>query len=84
MTQVDRLTCAEVFRRLDDYLDRELSPREMQLVKAHLEICAACASEYAFEAEVLNQVRAKVQRIDLPSGLLAKVSRALAAAADEP
>lgn len=84
MTQVDRLTCAEVFRRLDDYLDRELSPREMQLVKAHLEICAACASEYAFEAEVLNQVRAKVQRIDLPSDLLAKVSRALAAAADEP
>jgi anti-sigma factor (TIGR02949 family) len=83
MTQVDRLTCAEVFRRLDDYLDRELSPHEMQLVKAHLEICAACASEYAFEAEVLNQVRVKVQRIDLPSGLLAKVSRALAAA-DEP
>lgn len=84
MTQVDRLTCAEVFRRLDDYLDRELSPREMQLVKAHLEICEACASEYVFEAEVLNQVRAKVQRIDLPSGLRAKVMRALSEAADEP
>ena len=38
----DRFTCEEIFARLDDYLDRELSADEMRMVKEHLETCAAC------------------------------------------
>jgi anti-sigma factor (TIGR02949 family) len=77
MANIDRYTCEETFRRLDDYLDRELTPHELQLVREHLEVCAVCAAEYAFEASVLKQVRVKLQRVAAPADLLAKIRRAL-------
>lgn len=77
MANIDRYTCEEAFRRLDDYLDRELTPHELQLVREHLEVCAVCAAEYAFEASVLKQVRVKLQRVAAPADLLAKIRRAL-------
>jgi anti-sigma factor (TIGR02949 family) len=83
MAQIDRYTCEETIRRLDDYLDRELTPHEMQLVQEHLELCALCASEYAFEASALERVRDKLQRLPAPAELLARVSRALEGARGE-
>src|SRR5919108_6422745 len=74
MAQIDRYTCEETIRRLDDYLDRELTPHEVQLVQEHLEVCALCASEYAFEARALERLRDKLQRIPAPADLLARVS----------
>lgn len=64
-----RLSCEEVFSRLDDFLDRELTAEEMRLVEEHLETCAACASEHRFERQVVDSVRAKLQRIELPDTL---------------
>src|SRR5207247_4491091 len=75
MTALDRYTCEEVFRRLNDYLDRELSPAEMAMVKEHLDTCGQCASEHAFEASVLQELKSKLRRIDLPQSLLDKVGR---------
>jgi hypothetical protein len=80
MLPIDRYTCEEAFRRLDDYLDRRLAPHEMQLVRQHLEICAVCAAEYKFDAGILAQVREKLQCLAAPPHLLAKISRALAEA----
>ena len=51
---LNRTTCEEAFRRLDDFLDRRLARAEMHLIEEHLEICAACAREFTFEASVLN------------------------------
>jgi hypothetical protein len=45
MTPLSRYTCEEAFRRLDDYLDRELSSDETELVREHLEVCAGGARE---------------------------------------
>ncbi len=67
-------SCAETFRRLDDYLDRELSPAELTAVEAHLEICAICAAEFELEREVLEDIRAKLRRIRLPDGLRERIS----------
>jgi len=78
MSPIDRYTCEETFRRLDDYLDRVLTPHEMQLVRDHLEVCAVCAAEYKFEAGLLTRLRHKLQRIPAPPDLMAKISRALA------
>lgn len=78
MTPLSRYTCEEAFRRLDDFLDRELSPDETTLVQQHLEICEGCAREFNFEASVLDGVRAKLRQVDVPSTLLARV-QALAA-----
>jgi anti-sigma factor (TIGR02949 family) len=71
------LTCEEVFRRLDDYLDRELDPGEVPQVEQHLAECDMCAREYRFEASVLAGIRRKVQRIQLPPDLMGRLSRRL-------
>ncbi len=70
----DRFTCEEVFARLDDYLDRELTADEMRLVREHLATCAACASEYRFEAGVLEGVKEKLHRLAVPADLMARIS----------
>lgn len=78
-----RLTCEEVFVRLDDFLDRELSAEELRLVQEHIETCAACASEHRFERQVIDSVRDKLQRIELPAALRASIVARLASAAKE-
>lgn len=78
MTHLTRYTCEETFRRLDDYLDRELSAEETLLVREHLEICVGCAREFTFEASVLRAVRAKLRQIDLPPSLPGRILSALA------
>ncbi|HEV8357983.1 MAG TPA: zf-HC2 domain-containing protein [Gemmatimonadales bacterium] len=77
MADLDRFTCEEVFRRLDDYLDRELSTEEMRLVREHIATCAACAAEHRFEQRVLEDVKDKLRRIAMPAGLLDKVHAAI-------
>ena len=78
MSAHDRLSCEELVRRLDSYLDRELAPEEVPLVREHLEGCAKCAAEYAFETSLLRELKTKVQRLQAPSGLLEKISRRIA------
>lgn len=75
----DRFTCEEVFSRLDDYLDRELTAEEMRLVREHMETCAACASEHRFEAGILEGVRGKLRRLAVPEDLMARISARIAA-----
>jgi len=83
MTPVNRLTCEEIFRRLDDYLDRELSADEMRLVKEHLDTCAQCAREHAFDRRMLDDVREKVQRIEAPGDLRSRIAAAIERAAKD-
>ena len=73
MTPLNRYTCEEAFRRLDDYLDRELSTEETVLVNEHLEICAGCAREFTFESSLLRGVRDKLRQIELPPSLQARI-----------
>ncbi|HWZ58136.1 MAG TPA: sigma-70 family RNA polymerase sigma factor [Gemmatimonadaceae bacterium] len=74
---LDRAGCEVAFMRLDDYLDRELAKSEMALVQAHLEVCALCTSEFAFEASLINGVRAKLRRIDVPQSFRSQLARRL-------
>jgi anti-sigma factor (TIGR02949 family) len=71
------LTCEEVFRRLDDYLDRELDPGEVPQIEQHLAECDICAREHRFEASVLAGNRKKVRRIQLPPDFLSRLSHRL-------
>jgi RNA polymerase sigma-70 factor (ECF subfamily) len=74
---LDRAACEVAFTRLDNYLDRELSTIEMDLVRAHLEVCALCTSEFAFEANLIDSVRDKLRRIDVPPSVRTQLSRRL-------
>jgi anti-sigma factor (TIGR02949 family) len=73
MTPLSRYTCEEAFRRLDDYLDRELSSDETELVREHLEVCAGCAREFNFESSILKGVREKLRQIDVPASLQLRI-----------
>lgn len=77
MTEPHRFTCDDVFRRLDDYLDRELSQEEMQLVADHLDTCVQCAQEHRFESRVLDSIKAKLRRLDAPDLLIKRVGKIL-------
>jgi anti-sigma factor (TIGR02949 family) len=77
---LNRTTCEEAFRRLDDYLDRRLGQTEMRLIQEHLEICAACAHEFTFEASVLIGVRQKLRQLNVPPDLLARIAAQVRAA----
>ena len=64
---------------MDEYLDRELAPHEVERVRAHLETCVACASEYRFEDTLLHDVRSKLRRVAVPADLRTRIERELAA-----
>jgi anti-sigma factor (TIGR02949 family) len=70
---LNRHTCEEAFRRLDDFLDRRLSPEETRLVEQHLEICDACTREFTFEVNVIKGVRRKLRHLEAPPDLLSRV-----------
>lgn len=78
MPPLDRYTCEAVFRRMNDYLDRELAPAEVEQVRSHLETCLACAGEYRFEELLLNDVRSKLRRVAIPRDFLARIEQRLA------
>ena len=84
MSAPDRLTCEEMFRRLEDYVDRELSADEVNRVEDHLKNCTTCLAEYTFENNVVQSVRDKLQHIDVPSDLFRSVKKYLRGASDEP
>jgi len=67
------LTCMEAFNRLDDYLDRNLSDPEIALVARHLDECLVCASEYRFEATMLEGLKTRLRRIEVPPHLLSSI-----------
>ena len=71
------ITCKEALRRLDDYIDRELTLDEMERVQRHLALCRTCARKFAFEARVLSDVREKLQRIEAPEDLVESLLRSL-------
>jgi anti-sigma factor (TIGR02949 family) len=73
MSHPSGLSCLEVFNRLDDYLDRNLSDEEIALVARHLDDCVVCASEYRFEATVLEGLKARLRRIEMPPHLFASI-----------
>jgi len=73
MSHLNRSNCEEAFRRLDDFLDRRLTPEEMRIIEEHLQICAWCTREFAFEASVLSGVRRKLRHLEAPADLVSKV-----------
>lgn len=71
------ISCREAVARLDDYLDRALSPREQTLLARHFKICSHCAQIFQFEADLLNEMQEKLQRVEMPPHLKEKIFAAL-------
>jgi len=69
--------CEETFKRMQDYLDRELSPDEVRMVREHLEGCGICAEEYIFESSILRRVRRCLADLEVPGDLFERVQSSL-------
>jgi len=69
--------CETAFKRLDDYLDGELGSEEISLIRAHLGDCEVCAREFAFEGSLLEEIRQKINSVEVPSDLRSRVSALL-------
>jgi anti-sigma factor (TIGR02949 family) len=82
LSDIDYRSCAHVFARLDDWVDRELSADDLEQVEKHLEICAMCASEFRIEGSLLRTIRDKVRRIALPQGLEGRIWQRVSGAAE--
>lgn len=61
--------CAEAERRLLRYLDRELTLREEQEVRMHLDLCENCRTRYRFEERLKRLVRQRGAEPAAPAGL---------------
>lgn len=84
---LDIYGCHEALSRLDDFIDRELTPDEGRKVRQHLKICHACARKFAFEEELVAGLRDKMQHVALPrdfDSLQARISASLKQEADAP
>lgn len=73
MSTLDRTNCEEAFRRLNDFLDRRLTPEEMRIIEEHLEVCAWCTREFNFEASVLYGVKRKLRQLEAPPDLVTRI-----------
>jgi len=72
------VSCSEMVRRLDDYVDRALAPAELETVEAHLHECVACASKFRFEVSLIDGLRERLHRIAAPEDLLGRIHEKLA------
>lgn len=70
---MDRYSCVEVLRRLDDYVDRALTGAEIRRVEEHLAECLACASAARFERSLLDGIRVRLRRIAVPDQLRSSI-----------
>jgi anti-sigma factor (TIGR02949 family) len=76
---LDCSPCADIIRRLDEYLDCCLSLRARRQVEAHLAGCPDCTAKFRFEAALVSSIRERLRRVDVPSHLLETVVRRLGA-----
>ena len=73
----DLMTCGEIHGQLNDYIDRELTPEEMHMVRTHLTACVTCAEQFLLDRAQLNHIRRQLGRIQMPAHLKAKISATL-------
>jgi anti-sigma factor (TIGR02949 family) len=72
-----RISCSEMVLRLDDFVDRALSPTELELVEEHLLECVQCARKFRFEAALVESLRERLGRVAAPEGLLLRIHERL-------
>ncbi len=69
----DFYSCEEAVKRLNEYLDHEMTPEERIVVLKHLEICRPCLSRFSFEQTLVISLRQKVSVLCMPEALRVKL-----------
>lgn len=83
MTSLDYYTCEQAFQYLESFLDNELTPREMQRVSEHLDICAMCSKEFRFQQDIIEAIRLRIRAVEVPATLYDRIGVELCKAASD-
>ena len=60
-------------KRLNEYLDHEMTPEERVVVLKHLEICRPCLARFSFEQTLVVTLRRKVSMLCVSSAVREKL-----------
>jgi mycothiol system anti-sigma-R factor len=63
------MNCEDCLDRLYEFLDRELSDKDVQVVQGHLDDCSGCADHFYFEERFLEKIRTSCQGERAPERL---------------
>ena len=69
----DAYECAEAIKRLNDYLDHQLTEGEKAIIVKHLEICRPCLRRFTFEQTLIVSLRQKISTVCAPQPLREKL-----------
>lgn len=69
----DPIDCAEAKERLQDYLQRELTPEVEHEMRAHLDRCKHCFQHYRFEANFFLMLETRAARQPCPDSLRKRI-----------
>lgn len=70
----DYYSCEEAVKRLNEYLDHQLTDAERVVVMRHLEICRPCLRRFTFEQTLVISLRQKVALLCAPVAVREKLS----------
>ena len=65
----DFYSCEEAVKRLNEYLDHEMTAEERVVVIKHLEICRSCLKHFSFEQTLVISLRQKASLVCMPAAL---------------
>ena len=71
--EADYYSCEEAVKRLNEYLDHQLTDIERVVVLKHLEICRPCLRRFTFEKTLIISLRQKVAHQCVPFTLREKL-----------
>jgi len=74
---VEGMTCAEVWDRIDAWIDGDLEPAEASVLEVHVEGCAACDEERRLAVEICAELRG-LPELDPPDRVIKAVHDATA------
>ncbi len=68
--------CDEVISKLEDYIDKELTPEEENEITAHIESCPSCKNEFDFAIAVRKALK-NIEMPPAPADFAEKVNKAI-------
>ncbi len=72
--EADYYSCEEAVKRLNEYLDHQMTDAERIVVLKHLEICRPCLRRFTFEQTLVVSLRHKVALLCVPVAVKEKLS----------
>lgn len=73
LSGADFYSCEEAVKRLNEYLDHQLTEAEAIVVMRHLEICRPCLRRFTFEQTLVVSLRQKANASSMPPTLRHKL-----------